>query len=182
VAQSAAAQLLYRYLDDAIAAERSFETQLRSFAEQGDDDEVQSAFLNHAGQTRTQHERLARRLEQLGGSPSTGKTVLADLYQMGPKLAQAGHVAEERITQNLIAAFSVETGECAMYEALATIAAAAADLETERLAREIQAEEQHAAELIFRFIPSRSKIAFNVLTPHEVDPAIDTKAPDDRII
>jgi ferritin-like metal-binding protein YciE len=181
VAESAA-RLLSRYLDDAIAAERSFETQLRSFAEQGDDDEVQSAFLTHAGQTRTQHERLARRLEQLGGSPSTSKALLAGLYEMGPKLSQAGHVPEERITQNLIAAFTIETGECALYEALATLAAAAGDPQTERLAREIQAEEQHAAELIFRFIPSRSKIAFNVVTPHEIDPAIDTKAPDDRIL
>jgi hypothetical protein len=58
---------------------------------------------------------------------------------------------------------------------------AAGDPETERLAREIQSEERQAAELIFRFIPSRSKIAFNLVTPHEIDPAIDTKAPGDRI-
>lgn len=177
-----AIQLLTRYLDYAIAAERSCETQLRSFAQQGDDDEVQAAFLTHADQTRTQHERLARRLEQLGGTASTVKTIFVDLYERAPKLSQAGHIAEERVVQDLIAAFTIETGESAMYEALATAALAAGDSQTERLARELQSEARQSAGVIFRFIPSRSKIAFNIVTPHEVDPAIDTKAPDDRII
>jgi ferritin-like metal-binding protein YciE len=181
VADSAAG-LVTRYLHDAIAAEHDFETQLRSFAQQGDDDEVQSAFLTYANQIRTHHDRLAQRLEQLGATPSNGKSVFAELDELAPKLSQAGNIAEERITQNLIAAFTIGTAECAMHEALATAAAVAGDAQTERLAREIQSEERQTADLIFRFIPSRSKIAFNVVTPHEIDPAIDTKAPDDRII
>jgi ferritin-like metal-binding protein YciE len=175
-------ELLRRYLEDATAAEKSFETQLRNFAKEGDDEEVQAAFLTHANETRSHHERLARRLEELGGQPSSIKTALADLFSTAPKLSQAGHVQEERVTQNLIAAFSVETGECAMYEALANAAAAAGDPETESLAREIQVQERETAERFFRFIPSRSKIAFNVLTPNEIDPAIETRAPDDRVI
>jgi ferritin-like metal-binding protein YciE len=177
-----AAQLLTRYLDDAVAAERTFETQLRSFAEQGDDDEVQAAFRAHADEARTHDERLTLRSEELGGTPSFVKTILADVLERVPKFSQAGHVAEEQLVQNLIAAFTMATGACAMHEALATVAARARDSQTEQLAREIQSEERHAAERIFRFIPSRSKIAFNVVTPHEIDPAVDTKAPDDRIV
>jgi ferritin-like metal-binding protein YciE len=177
-----AAQLLTRYLDDAISAERSFETQLRSFAEQGDDDEVQAAFRTHAGQTRIHYERLTHRLEELGGRPSAAKTAIAELYGVAPKLSLAGQIAEDRIVENLISAVTIETGACAMYQALATVASAAGDSATERLAREIQSEERHTADLLFRFIPSRSKIAFNVVTPHEIDPAIDTKAPDDRLL
>jgi ferritin-like metal-binding protein YciE len=177
-----AAQLLSRYLDDAISAERSFESQLRSFAEQGDDDEVQTAFRIHADRTRTHCERLTRRLEELGGTPSAVKTAMAEVYGLAPKLSLAGQVAEDRIVENLIAAVAMETGECAMYEALAAVALAAGDAPTERLAREIQSEERHTADLLSRFIPSRSKIAFNVVTPHEIDPAVDTKAPDDRLL
>ena len=177
-----AAQLLTRYLDDAISAERSFETQLRSFAEQGDDDEVQTAFRAHAEQTRTHCARLTRRLEELGGTPSPVKTAMAELYGMAPKLSLAAQVAEDRIVENLIVAVLMETGECAIYEVLATVALAAGDSPTEHLAREIQSEARHTADLLFRFIPSRSKIAFNVVTPHEIDPAVDTKAPDDRLL
>lgn len=174
--------LLSRYLVDAIAAEKRFEAQLRGFAQEGDDEEVQTAFLAHANQTRTQHERLTHRLAALGGRVLSAKSFLADLFGLAPKLRQAEHVQEERTTQNLITAFAVESGECAFYEALAAVAVAAGDPQTERLAREIQAEERQAADRISRFIPSRAKIAFNVLTPHEIDPAIDTKAPDDRLI
>lgn len=57
------ADLIRRYLEDAIAAERSFETQLRNFASDGDDDEVKETFAAHAEETRIQHELLAARLE-----------------------------------------------------------------------------------------------------------------------
>ena len=41
--------IVRRYLQDAIAAESSFETQLRSFAKEGDDVTVQELFRQHAG-------------------------------------------------------------------------------------------------------------------------------------
>jgi ferritin-like metal-binding protein YciE len=94
---------------------------------------------------------------------------------LATSIAEIGHTPEEQLVQNLITAYCVETGECAMYEALAVSARTAGDSETEALAREIQAEEVRAAEKIFRFLPSRSKIAFNVLTAGELDPAVETK-------
>jgi ferritin-like metal-binding protein YciE len=174
--------VIRRYLDDAIAAEKSFETQLRGFAQEGDDEEVQAAFRAHADQTRVQYERLTQRLETLGGSPSTAKSLFAHLFALTPKAVQLGHSPAERLAQNLIVAFAAEKSECAMYEALASVAAAAGDESTEKLVREIQAEESEAADKIWRFIPTRSKIAFNLLTAGEIDPAIETKAPDDRVI
>lgn len=174
--------LIRRYLDDAIAAEKSFETQLRGFAQEGDDAEVQAVFQRHAEETRVQYERLTARLEALGGTSSTAKSVLAHLLSLSPRAAQAGHTQEERLAQNLITAFAVEKSECAMYEALANVAAAAGDVSTEALAREIQAQESETADKMWRFIPTRSKIAFNMLTAGEIDPAIETKAPDDRVI
>jgi ferritin-like metal-binding protein YciE len=175
--------VIQRYLQDAIAAEHSFETQLRSFAsDSSDDDEVRSLFNTHASETKVQIERLTRRLEALGGSPSASKNVLAHLFSFTPKSAQVTHTADERAAQNLMAAYTVEQAECAMYEALANVARAAGDAITEQLAREIQAEEAQTAAKAWSFLPSRAKIAFNLLTALEVDPAVETRTADDRIV
>jgi ferritin-like metal-binding protein YciE len=174
--------LIRRYLEDAIAAERSVETRLRSFAQEGDDADVQAAFLTHADETRIQSERLTERLQTLGGGSSAIKSFFADLFELAPKTVQLGDGQEQRVAQNLMTAFAIEKSECAMYEALASVAAAAGDSLTESLARDIQAQDTASAEKFWRFIPTRSKIAFNMLTAGEIDPAIETKAPDDRVI
>jgi ferritin-like metal-binding protein YciE len=178
-----AIEVVRRYLQDAIAAETSFEAQLRAFAHEGGDDfEVQSLFFGHAAETHRQIERLTSRLGELDGSPSKTKSSFAHLSSLAPKLAQASHRPEEQLVQNLIIAFCVKNGERAMYEALATTARIAADYVTESLAREIAAEETATAEKIWHFLPSRSKIAFNMLTAGEIDPSVETKAMDDRIV
>ena len=175
-------ELIRRYLEDAIAAERSFETQLRGFATEGDDQEVRSLFAAHAEETHLQHRRLTARLEELGGSPSAGKSLLAHLFALTPKSAQLGHSQDERTAQNLIMAFAVENGERAMYEALFVVAQAAGDDITARLAREIQTQETQTAEKIWTFIPTRSKIALNMATVKETDPSVLTKSAEDRLV
>jgi ferritin-like metal-binding protein YciE len=176
------ADLVRRYLEDLFAAEKSSEAQLRGFAKDGDDADVQTAFLSHAEQTRTQMERLGERLQALGGTPSTASNSFAQLFDLTPKPVPLGDGAEGRVAQNLMMAFAIEKSECAMYEALASVAAAAGDSTTETLARDIQAQETAAADQLWHFIPTRAKIAFNMLTAGEIDPAIETKAPDDRLI
>jgi ferritin-like metal-binding protein YciE len=175
-------EIIQRYLQDALAAERSFETQLETFSREGDDEEVQQAFSTHARETSLQARRLEARLQELGGSVSTAKSLLAHLFGMSPKAAQLTHTAEERLAQNLVIAYAIEASECAMYEALAQVAREAGDSATERLGREIQEEEVRTAQKLWSFIPSRSKIAFNLLTAGEMDPAIETKMADDRLL
>ncbi len=140
-------EAIARYIQDAIAAEKTFEDQLRSFAKMGDLETVQQLFARHADETRLQWERLEARLKALGGSTLVSKSMLAHLFAFAPAAAQVGHSASEKNTQHLIIACAVENAEVAMYEALATAAAAAGDMETERLARDIQAEERRTAEL-----------------------------------
>jgi ferritin-like metal-binding protein YciE len=154
------ADVIKRYLQDAIAAERSFETQLQGFAKEGDDEAAKTAFHQHAIETRQQYERLTARLEALGGSTSAAKSFLAHLFGLSPKTAQIGHDKEERTTQNLMMAYAVENSEMAMYEALATVAEAAGDTETAALAREIQAEEKRTAERIWSLLPNAAVSAF----------------------
>ena len=174
--------VIRRYLEEAVAAEASFEGHLRAFSEEGDDDEVRALFAQHAEETRSQHQRLTARLEGFGSTPASSNSVLADIFSLTPKLAQTPRVPEELTAQNLVIGFAVETSECALYEALATVAKSAGDTATEYLAREIQREQRQMADRILRLIPSRVKIAFNMLTVGEVDLSVETKAMFNRIV
>lgn len=157
------ADVIKRYLEDAIAAEKSFETQLQGFSKEGDDAVAQAAFSQHALETKRQYERLTARLEALGGSPSGTKSFLAHVFGLSPKAAQIGHEKEERTTQNLMMAYAVENSEMAMYEALATVAEAAGDPTTASLAREIQAEEKATAEKVWKLLPNAAAQAYQRL-------------------
>lgn len=146
------AEILRAYLEDIIAAEKSFETQLIAFSEEGDYAPAQSAFAGHARETRVQYERLTARLNTMGGSPSTMKGMIAQIFGVSPKIAQAGHDPSERVTQNLMMAHAVECAEMAMYEVFAAVAADAGDHETERLALEIQKQEKETAEKVWKMV------------------------------
>ncbi len=164
--------VIKRYLEDAIAAERSFESQLQGFAKEGDDQTVKAAFEKHAIETRHQHERLTARLEALGGSPSAAKSFLAHVFGLSPKTAQIGHEKQERVTQNLMMAFAVENSELAMYEAMATVAEAANDGVTAKLAREIQTEEKAMADKVWSLLPGAANEAFLQVTSGSGDPTL----------
>lgn len=155
------------YLEDAIAAEKSFEKQLRDFAEEGSSDQSHSLFLRHAEETRLQYERLIGRLKELGGDPSGAKSFLAHLVGLSPKLAQIGHDVMDRMTQNLIMAFAVENCEVAMYESLSAVAEVAGDSPTANLARSIQAEEQATADKVWQRLTPTALSAFNKMAGAE---------------
>lgn len=156
--------IITKYLEDAIAAEKSFETQLNEFADQADAPTVEVLFKQHAVETRSQYERLTKRLADLGGSNSTVKSLLAHIFGMSPKTAQLGHEKEERTTQNLMMAFAVENSELALYEALACTAETAGDSATGLLAREIQKEEKETADKIWHLLPGVATDAFLKVT------------------
>jgi ferritin-like metal-binding protein YciE len=137
-----AREVIVRYLEDAEAAERNFEDTLKVFANTGEQNAVKSMFEAASRKAKTQHQRLETRLRELGGSPSTAKSVLAHILAMSPTIAQFGHEGAEKNTQHLIACIGAASAEMAMYESLATVAAASGDSQTERLARELQKEEK----------------------------------------
>lgn len=146
-------QILRSYLEDIIASEKTFEMQLTAFSKEGNDPAAQRAFAQHAEETRGQYERLTQRLQQgFGGSPSIAKSALAHVFGVAPKLAQVGHDATERVTQNLMMAYAVENAEVAIYEVFATVAAAAGDAETEQLARSIQQQERETAQKVWNLL------------------------------
>jgi len=156
--------ILRRYLEDAIAAESNFETQLRAMSKEGDNAAAKLAFAQHAEETKSQRLRLMVRLQEMGGSPSGFKAVVAHLFNFAPKAAQLGHDQSEISAQNLIIGYAVENSEIAMYEALAATAAAAGDLQTEQLAREIQEEERRAAKMIWHLIAPCSQESYGKIS------------------
>ncbi len=152
MADNSTKDIICRYLKDAIAAENSFESQLRGFANEGDDPAVRQLFEQHADETRIQHQQLTARLEALGESPSTMKSMMAHMFNFAPKSASLGHDEAERQTQNLMIAYAVENSEVAMYESLATTAEAVGDTVTAQLARQIQSQEEATAKKVWQFI------------------------------
>jgi ferritin-like metal-binding protein YciE len=156
--------ILRRYLEDAVAAEHNFAAELNAMSGEGDDLAARFVFAQHAEQTRSQYERLRARLAALGGSPSGLKTAMAHLFNLIPKAAQMGHDNSEIATQNLIIGFAAENAEIAMYEALASMAAAAGDLQTEKLARDIQEEERRAARMIWNLIAQSAEHSYGKIS------------------
>jgi ferritin-like metal-binding protein YciE len=167
MATEKAVRYIKSHLRDAIAAEKSFETQLRGFASEGSSDQIHQLFLQHADETRVQYERLTRRLTELAGEPSGAKSVLAHLVALSPKLAQLGHDTVDRVTQNLMIAYAVENCEIAMYESLIAVTEAAGDQDTAELARAIQDEERRTAEKIWKLISPWANTAFKKLAGAE---------------
>jgi ferritin-like metal-binding protein YciE len=145
-------ETIVRYLQDAEAAERTFEDALAALSKTGNQPEVQSALAGMSQKARTQHERLQARIEALGGSRSTVKSALAHTLAFAPRLAQMVQTEGQKSTQDLLITIAAAAAESAMYEALATAAAAAGDAPTEQLARQLQSEEredyQQAAALL----------------------------------
>jgi len=72
------------------------------------------------------------------------------------------------MAQDLVTAYALENAEIAMYEVLTIVAAAAGDVETERLARDIQAEERAAAEKLWNALPRSALDAYYRQTGEEI--------------
>ena len=75
-----AVDIIKAHLDDAITAEKNFEAHLRGLLREGDHSDPQVLFREHIEQTEKKRERLVTRLQALGGSPSTVKSFLVQLF------------------------------------------------------------------------------------------------------
>jgi len=156
---SSSSELIQRYLQDIIASEKAFESQLRSMGEDSDNPRLEDLFSAHADETKRQYTRLTSRLQALGGSPSTTKSFIAHVFNAVPRAGQIGQRDEDRNTQNLIVAYAIEQSEVATYEALKVAAHTVGDVATVQIAEEIQREEQMAAQKIWNLLPANARLA-----------------------
>ena len=117
------------------------------------DANVRQVVAEHITVTQSQIERLEARIEALGGRKSEGKGLLNTIIGKGSDLLNIFHSHEDKQTQDLIKAYSLEHFEVGMYMSLEAYADAIGDTETARLATAFIAEEQMAAERVSRLIP-----------------------------
>jgi ferritin-like metal-binding protein YciE len=152
--KTSSAEFIQRYLQDAIALEQTVEVQMRAMAKDCEEGLIKELFLSHADQTRKQAEELSHRLRQIGGTPSTTKNILAHIFGSVPRSAPIAASTADRMTQNLLLGFSIESSCGAMYEALRATAEYLGDIETSALAKRIQQAEQTTAQRFWNQIPS----------------------------
>ena len=138
-----------RYIDDAIALEASGITGLKDMISEATDPQDAAMFQQHLTETERQKDRLEARLKALGGTHSGIKDVMNKIGMAATDLLHGGKDAGDKATRNLIQAYAVENLEVAMYESLFAAATEAGDAETATLAKEIQAEEEKTAKLLF---------------------------------
>jgi ferritin-like metal-binding protein YciE len=159
-------EVVVRYLQDAEAAERNFEDALASFSKAGEQSRVQELMSVMSEKAKTQHERLRKRLEQLGGTPSTSKSLLAHLLAFTPLTAQMGHDDAEKSTQHLMITYAAAAAERAMYEALIVAAEEAGDEDTAELARELQQEEEEDQRLAWAQLAPSARESLQAVLSH----------------
>ena len=155
------AEVIRRYLQDAIADSKNTETHLNKFAGESSESEAKQLFQQLALEAKTQHERLAARLAALGGGSSIIHGRLSQLLGFGSKTSQVAQATDDRIIQNLVAAFATEHGTAAACDAIANMAEAASDHDTAALARSIRDEASVSAERIWQLLPSAVSQAYH---------------------
>jgi ferritin-like metal-binding protein YciE len=144
---------IIRYLEDTYAAEQGGLKALNTMLEEATDPELKSAISEHIQVSESQAERLKARIEALGGKASGGKSVVDSIIAVGSHFANIFHDKEDKQTQDVVKAASLEEFEVGAYNALKAYAGAVGDHETAQLADSIMNEEMLARERLARLVP-----------------------------
>jgi ferritin-like metal-binding protein YciE len=134
---------LLKHLDEAIAMEENVKRMLDGGISLFDDPQMIDLLEHHRMQTEEQSQRLRRRLEALGGSPSMVREaagILGALAKMPLDM-----VRQEKAGRFARDAYATEHLEIASYELLERVAKRAGDDETAEIARQNRGEEQAMA-------------------------------------
>jgi len=153
---------LLRYLNDSYAAEVGGLMALKDLAMMAgaaNETQLKSAVEDHIRVTQFQADRLRDRILALGGDKSEPKAFVNSAIAKGSSVVNMFHDKEDKLTQDLIKAYSFEHFEIGAYIALRTYAEAIGDTETALLATQIMDEERMAADQLERFIPACSQKA-----------------------
>jgi ferritin-like metal-binding protein YciE len=145
VNQQLQAQLV-KHIGEAHAMEQNVLRMLDSMISTTEDPELLGALRVHKVETEEHRERMARRLEAHGESPSIVKDVggiVAALMKGVVDIARG-----EKVGRNARDGYATEHLEIASYELLERVARRAGDEETARAAAENRADEERMAKLI----------------------------------
>ena len=154
-----ARERIVRYLQDAQAAEIGIRDVLDGFIDDTDDPNIKQTVPTAPASHQSQADRLEARLRAYNETASGGKGFFNALMAKMSEMMHGAHDQYDKDTQNLIKAYATEHLERGMYESLAVFATAVGDTSTAELARQIQMEEEQAAQVIFPMIATYAQTA-----------------------
>ncbi len=134
---------LVKHIDEAIAMEENVKRMLDGMIQTLDDPQVIDLLEHHKAETEQHSQRLRRRLEAHGASPSVIREVggiIGALAKLPLDL-----VRSEKAGRNARDAYATEYMEIAAYQLLERVAKRAGDEETAQVARQNRAEEEAMA-------------------------------------
>jgi ferritin-like metal-binding protein YciE len=122
---------------------------LGDMAKEVNDPTVRAMFEEHQTVTHEHEENLEARLRALGKEPTKTKAMTNQLAGKMGEMAQMFHDVYDKTAQDLMKAYAAEHLEIAMYEAMASFAAACGDTDTMTLARRHMEQEREAVAKIW---------------------------------
>ena len=134
---------LIKHIDEALAMEQNVVRMLDSMISTTDDENIRERLREHKLETERQSDRMQRRLEAHGASPSTireGVGIMQALMKSVLDIART-----EKAGRNARDGYATEHVEIAAYQLLERIAQRAGDEETAAAARESRGEEEAMA-------------------------------------
>ncbi len=137
---------LVKHIDEAIAMEQNVLRMLDSMIETTEDDAIKQKLREHKLETEQQSDRLEKRLEAHGQSPSGVREGVGVMQALMKSVVDVART--EKAGRNARDAYATEHMEIASYQLLERIAERAGDEETAAAARESRAEEEKMAAVI----------------------------------
>jgi ferritin-like metal-binding protein YciE len=162
---------LVQFLNEAHAKEAELEADLTAHISLTQKAPYKKRLQQHLKETKDHKRRVAQRIKQLGGQPSTGprapgvpeavgelagKGIAAVKGQVGIARAALTEQAETHL-RNAREELREEYVEIATYTAIEALAIAVGDKDTAKLAREIRRDEQKTADYLEKLIPQLVK-------------------------
>ena len=138
--------LLVKHIDEALAMEQNVLRMLDSMITTTDDPEIKEQLREHKLETEKQADRMQRRLEAHGASPSMIREAGGIVGALMKSVVDAAR--SEKAGRNARDGYATEHLEIAAYELLERIAERAGDEETALAARENRADEEKMAKMI----------------------------------
>jgi len=164
---------LVQLLNEAYTKERQLETALDAHAQMTTREDYAKRLKDHLKETRSHATQVSKRIKQLGGTPETvslpgpdGLTKAAETVSgvlgkakaaaQGPLHAMRGSGEQERMLRNARTEYQEEAWEIATYTVINSVATAAGDKETAKLARDIIREEERMQAFLAALLPELS--------------------------
>jgi ferritin-like metal-binding protein YciE len=153
MADKSAQDVLISWLNDAYSTENALVQILEHQVKDAKDyPQVQAVLQQHLEATKRHAEMDKQCIERLGGSTSSVKSLLSNVF--GQMQALSTGAAEDEMVKNALADFAAENFEIASYTSLITAAQELGDMDTVTVCQQILQDEQEMAAWLQQNLPT----------------------------